>query len=273
MTETLTLTDASERLGVHYMTAYKYVRTGRLAAVKDGGQWRVTVEDLQAFEAGETTAPRGDIVPPMVAERLVAGDENGSFQLLESAMASGADAEEIYLDLIGPAMTLVGERWHAGELSIADEHLASSTALRVVSRLGPRVVSRGRTKGTILLASISEDYHYLPTAMIRDLLRFRGYDVVDLGANTPPESILDRATKIGDDLIAVGLAATNPGADDVMRVSISALNEGLDVPIVVGGGAFSSVEQIELLGNCHASGSAREALDLFDRLHAEARSR
>jgi excisionase family DNA binding protein len=38
----ITLTEAAELLGVHYMTAYKYVRTGRLAATKVGGGWRIS---------------------------------------------------------------------------------------------------------------------------------------------------------------------------------------------------------------------------------------
>ena len=31
----LSLQEAADRLGVHYMTAYRYVRTGRLRAVQD----------------------------------------------------------------------------------------------------------------------------------------------------------------------------------------------------------------------------------------------
>ena len=274
MTDTITLTDASERLGVHYMTAYRYVRTGRLAAHKAGGQWRVTTDDLEHFTADETPrAPRAQVLPPLIAERLIAGDENGTYQLIDDAMAAGATAEEVYLDLIGPAMTAIGERWHDGELSIADEHVASSTALRVVSRLGSRVAARGRSRGTILLASVAEDYHYLPTAMIRDLLRFRGFDVVDLGANTPAQSIIERAATIGDDLLAIGLASTNPGAQEVARQTLKTLGGTVNVPIVVGGGAFAGLDQIRSLGDCIPSESARHALEIFDDIHAKARAR
>ena len=274
MTDTITLTDASERLGVHYMTAYRYVRTGRLAAHKAGGQWRVTTDDLDNFSADETPrTPRAEVLPPLIADRLIAGDENGTYQLIEDAMAAGATAEEAYLDLIGPAMAAIGERWHQGELTIADEHVASSTALRVVSRIGSRVASRGRSRGTILLASVAEDYHFLPTAMIRDLLRFRGFDVVDLGANTPAQSIIDRATSIGDDLLAVGLASTTPGAQEIARQTLKDLDGALSVPIVLGGGAFAGLDEIRSLGDCIPSESARHALEIFDDIHAKARAR
>lgn len=268
----MSLIEAAERLDVHYMTAYRYVRTGRLAAHKHGGQWRVTVADVDTFESNPQSAgPRGTVLPPLIEERLLAGDENGTFQILDDAMSSGADADEVYLDLIGPAMTSIGNRWHEGDIDIASEHLASTTAMRVISRLGARIVSRGRSRGTILLASVSDDYHTLPTAMIRDLLRFRGFDVKDLGANTPAASVIERATDTYD-LIAIGLTVTNLGNEHVVKATLSELNKALDVTVVVGGGAFTDIEQIEHLGTCVPSRSGRHALEIFEQVHAEVRA-
>ena len=272
MTDSITLIDAAERLGVHYMTAYRYVRTGRLAAHKVDGQWQVDESDLATFEQSpKTTGPRKEVLPALIEERLIAGDENGTYQLIDNAMASGADADEVYLDLISPAMVSIGARWSKGEITIADEHIASSTVLRVISRLGPRVSSRGRTRGTILLASVSDDYHYLPTAMLRDLLRFRGFGVQDLGANTPSQTILDRARTVPD-LLAIGLSATSSGHEDVMAETLATLSV-LDVPMVVGGSAFTSEEQIRALGECIRSTSSRGALSIFDDIHTRARSK
>ncbi len=250
------------------MTAYRYVRTGRLPAHKHAGQWQVTEGDLKEFvDNDEPRAPRRDAIPDRLMERLIAGDEFGAFQLLDGAMASGADAEELYLDLLAPVMVRIGQRWHDGEISISDEHLATSTAIRLVSRLGPRISSRGRNRGSVVLATVSDDHHTLPTALLRDLLKFRGYEVIDLGANTPPESILERAQGT-DELIAIGIASSNPGNDDIVRVTISTILEALDVPVIVGGGAFRDAEHIRSLGACIPSTAARELLDIVDELHA-----
>ena len=274
MAETVSLAEASERLGVHYMTAYRYVRTGRLAAEKNGGQWFVNIDDLAAVKTGRiTTSSRPEVLPVRLEERLLAGDEIGSFQILEDAMAGGAEADEVYLDLLTPALAGIGQRWHDGEIDISDEHVATATAIRVVSRLGSRVGrKRGRSRGTIVLATVANDHHFLPTAILRDLLRARGFDVEDLGANTPPDSIASRCAATND-LVAIGLAATTPGAEEIMSASVSAIREQLpDMPIVVGGSAFSSAKEISGLGDCIASTSARDALETFDRLHAELRS-
>ena len=57
-TEMLTLNEAAERLDLHYMTVYKYVRSGKLPAKKSGGSWEISVSDLDAMSAIER-APSG----------------------------------------------------------------------------------------------------------------------------------------------------------------------------------------------------------------------
>ena len=272
MTETLTLNEVAETLDVHYMTAYRYVRTGRLIATKEGGEWSVSAADLQQFVDGVQVQPRADVLPTQLVDRLVAGDENGAFQLLESAMASGAGHDEVYLDLFAPAMAVIGQRWAEEDLTIAEEHVASAAALRVVARLGSRIAHRGRTRGTILLATVVGDNHILPTAIVRDLLRARGFAAVDLGANTPTDSIVEMSRVIGKDLLAIGLSATTSGSEDVVRNTITKLLEHAAIPIVVGGGAFSSGDEIRALGDCYPSCSAREALDIFETIHKTVRA-
>ena len=48
--ETLSLHEAAAELGVHYMTAYRYVRLGMLPAHREGRSWRVLRTDLEALD-------------------------------------------------------------------------------------------------------------------------------------------------------------------------------------------------------------------------------
>ena len=48
-----TLQQVAERLGVHYMTAYRYVRTGQLIATRRDGRWTVTALVQSASDAVE----------------------------------------------------------------------------------------------------------------------------------------------------------------------------------------------------------------------------
>src|SRR5689334_2475877 len=128
------LAEAAERLGVHYMTAYRYVRTGRLAATRNGVQWMVDPRDLANLSApsppGRGRGGARSARPATLAARMVAGDEPGAWSVVEAALASGTDPAEVYLDIVAPAMELIGDQWVSGTLSVADEHRATAVAQR-----------------------------------------------------------------------------------------------------------------------------------------------
>lgn len=48
-----TLTELEEVLGVTHRTLLSYVKDGKLKAVKIGGKWKVTEENLRAFINGQ----------------------------------------------------------------------------------------------------------------------------------------------------------------------------------------------------------------------------
>jgi MerR family transcriptional regulator, light-induced transcriptional regulator len=243
ITTDVTLQEAAEFLGVHYMTAYRYVRLGTLQAHKSGNVWRVRREDLDTFRAAVPAA--GVARPPApwaerLESRLVAGDGGGAWGVVEAALASGGDPRSIYLDVITPAMVSIGERWEKGELDIAVEHRASGVAYRLVGRLGPRFTRRGRTLGTVLVGAPAGEHHALPVSMAADLIRLEGYEVSDLGADTPPASFATAAAGL-DRLVAVGISVTSPMNLGSARDTIVLLRDQLNnVPIMIGGSAVQS---------------------------------
>ena len=70
--ELLTLTEVAERLGVHYMTAYRYLRTGRLDGTKHGTEWRVRPRRRGPFEAAGL--PTGAAGPAPTSRRRTRRD-------------------------------------------------------------------------------------------------------------------------------------------------------------------------------------------------------
>lgn len=277
---TMSLREAAERIGVHYMTAYRYVRGGRLPARKVGNGWRVDAEDLRRLVEGEDSETRSLLQGggPRTSHRvrleatLIAGDEAGAWGVLESAMAAGADPDELLLEMLAPSMASIGQRWADGELTISDEHRASAAAHRLVGRLGPRFARRGRKRGSMVIGCVAGDRHALPTAIMRDLLRGEGFDVIDLGPDSPAESFVD-ACRDADRLVAVAICVTAPQMDASVRTTVDLLRSaGVSAPVVVGGGAVASKEAALALGADHWSGDARSALELFGDLATARRS-
>ena len=275
----ITLTEAADRLGVHYMTAYRYIRTGRLPGVKQGHEWQVDAADVDALNravARQEQQParrrrtRRSDYPRRLVDRLVGADEAGAWTLVESAMTGGMSPEQIYLELLTPALESIGDRWARGEVSVAEEHQASAIVQRLIGRLGPHFAKRGRKRGIVLIGTPPLEMHGLPSALLSDLLRSRSFEVHDLGADVPSESWAHTAGTT-DRLVAIGLCATTPGHEHVIIETISAVRAATDTPIVLGGGAITSAGHALDLGATAYSASFDEALAHIDAIAAARR--
>jgi len=272
----LDLRTAAERLGVHYMTAYRYVRLGRLAATHSGGRWWVEAADLDrllASGAGDAKAaqprrgsPRPRTYQRRLEDRLVAGDEPAAWTLVESALGAGMAPRSVILDVVAPALRSIGAGWESGRLSVTDEHRATAVAQRVVGQLGPRFARRGRTRGTVILAGAPGDPHSLPTALVADVLRGERYSVVDLGANTPTSSVVGAvaAASGGAMLLGVGLSLSDSGQESRVRRTARAVRRAApEAPVFVGGPAVGSLAQARDLGGDDWAADAGEFADLL----------
>ena len=251
MTTTMTLQEAADQLGTHYMTVYRYVRLGRLPARKVAGVWEVDVADVTALREGkEHSVPSRHSADwtGRLEGRLVEGDEAGAWGVVEAALASGTSPSEIYTELIGPALTSIGAKWHDGSISVAQEHLATSVALRLIGRMGPRFARRGRTKGVVVVTTPPGERHTIPSLMVSDLLRGAGFQVIDLGADVPEGSLAEIITGL-DGLVSVCISATRRDADGAVRRSLEAVRSAVpDVPIFVGGESIADSDHAAELG-------------------------
>lgn len=256
----LTLHQAADVLGVHYMTAYRYVRLGLLDAVKVGGTWRVALAAVDVFranaivrarvgatsavEGGRRRAPWSD----RLEQRLIAGDAQGAWGVIEAALASGASLEEIYLDMMTPAMNSIGTRWESGELDVSVEHRASGIAMRLIGRLAPRFARRGRTRGVVVVGAPPGERHSLPIAMLADLARHAGWDVGDLGADVPTASWAHAVLNSGD-VVAVGMSVSCADHLDATQAAVAAVRDVAPrIPVVLGGMAISGRDHALALG-------------------------
>jgi excisionase family DNA binding protein len=272
---TITLSDVAERLGVHYMTVYRWVRTGRLPATKAGATWRVDPRDVDELVAGRgapdddgpapTSRPGSAGRPARMEARLLAGDEPGSWAILEEALAAGAEPSTLYLDVLAPAMARIGDGWASGRVSVGEEHRASVVVLRLIGRLGPRFARRGRTRGTVVLGAAPGDHHGVPVALAADLLRGAGFAVVDLGADTPASSFVDAARE-ADRLVGVGVSATRSGNQAAVAEVVEALHDQVGCPVVVGGQAVAAEAAGRSSGADAVTGDALELIEAFSRL-------
>ncbi len=195
-THSLTLNQAAEEVGVHYMTIYRHVRTGRLLARRTPAGWVVERHDLESYlrHGADVSMERRQA---QVEDRLIAGDDVGVWSLIEANLGAGMDAGGVLARLIVPSMRSIGQRWQMGELTILDEHLASAATSVIIARLGPHISRIPITKGVVIVGTLEGDTHALAATVLSDLLRAAGFDSIDLGANTPAASFAEQ-TELSD---------------------------------------------------------------------------
>jgi len=233
----LTLHEAAELLGVHYMTAYRYVRLGMLPAEKSGGSWRVARADVEGFRAsGVSPSPSGARWAERLEDRLVEGDGTGAWGVVESALQSGMSPDDVYLRAMTPALRSIGDRWETGELDVGIEHRASGIALRLIGRLGPRFLRRGRRRGSVVIGAPAGERHAIAGAMLADLLRGRGWEVSDLGGDVPVTSFVHAASAMAD-VVAVGLSITGEAHLPSAQATFAAIRSAAPHVLLVAGGA------------------------------------
>ncbi len=276
----LSLHEAADRLGVHYMTAYRYVRTGRLPATQVGAQWWVDPQDLEGMRGVATVSgrPRAQTrrstrvaAARRLEGRLVAGDEPGAWAIVEGRLGSGTDPDDVLLEELGLAMRSIGDGWEAGDYTVDDEHRASGVATRVVARLGARFTKRGPKAGSVILGTPPHELHGLPTAIAANVLRGRGYDVVDLGADVPADAFGAAVTKTARPL-AVAIAVTAGDHDRSVRAivrSVEKVSPGL--PVLVGGAGIAGEQHAARLGARWSGGDARHLGEVIGELSRRSR--
>ena len=247
----MTLHQAADQLGVHYMTVYRYVRLGQLPASKVGSSWRIDPADLEAFRSrphARVAESETDLVD-RIRGALLAGDEARAWTLLSDASRAGVPLDSLYLDALRPALHQIGDGWARGEISVAQEHVASAVVTRLVARLGQRFVSPGRRRGSVVVGAAPGDNHALPTAMFADLLRAQGLTVVDLGSAASTEAFRRVLARV-DGPTAACVTATTSGRDEAIQAMVDELRRVLpEVVVAVGGAAVRDAAHAAALGS------------------------
>ncbi|MBK6461094.1 MAG: MerR family DNA-binding transcriptional regulator [Myxococcales bacterium] len=215
---------------------------------------RLCDEGMAAAEAAKvvlaqrtSASASAPVVPPHAAaiERILGAirrfDDAELDRELRKLLFLGT-AITILDEVVTPLLYEVGRLWHSGELSVAEEHLASQrigTLLRDLVRLSPGALS----EQAVVLASFADDEHDL--GLLAMALRFSGWGLrpVFLGARTPPGAIRSAVRAMSPALVA--LSVTQPPERSRARELVDDYASACgDVPWIVGGGAAGAIADL-----------------------------
>ena len=266
--KTLTSKEAARLLGVSEASVKRWADGGLLPAERTvGGHRRFRPEAVAAFrrtsregagaarghaareEAGgvrreaRIKAAAGKALTESLFESLVEGQAEEAAALFVNLHLRGHTVASIADAVLCPAMRRVGELWRAGEVTVAQEHVATRTALVALRAL--RDASGGRESNGLkaLCCSVEEDYHELPVRVAALVLEAEGWNALTLGASTPFYALAEAVSRFGPRLVCV--ASTVFGKlDRAAReyAELRAAARGVGASVVLGGAGFAGAE-------------------------------
>ena len=182
-----------------------------------------------------------------VANLVVEGSKKDLTVLLDELLKKYTPIEIIN----GPLMTgmdEVGRLFNKNDLIVAEVLQSAEVMKASVAHLEQFMEKdESSVKGKIIMATVKGDVHDIGKNLVGIIIGNNGYEVIDLGINTPAEKIRDAVVKEKADFLGLSGLLVKSATEMVNTVAV--LREaGISIPIFVGGAALTekfTVNKIE----------------------------
>jgi methylmalonyl-CoA mutase cobalamin-binding domain/chain len=163
-------------------------------------------------------------------------------EAIKEKLEGGEDAVQI-LNECRRGMTIVGERFQAGDYYLAELMLSADIFKSAVVVLDPHLAKARSAEpmGKVILATMKGDIHDLGKDIVATLLRARGFEVHDLGVDVAPGILVEKVGEINPDF--VGFSALITTAFDSMKEAAGMLEKSNlrgRLKLMVGGGVTTA---------------------------------
>jgi MerR family transcriptional regulator, light-induced transcriptional regulator len=220
--------------GFRLYSAADEARVQRMQSLVSGG--------LAAAQAARLILSDGEPAPPTASPAATtleeaAGDLTASLDRLDEQAANTAldrlfsayTVETVLQDVVLPYLHRLGDRWAAGEVSVAQEHFASNL-LR--GRLLGLAQGWGQGQGPgAILACLPGEQHELGLLAFGVALRRRGWRITYLGTDSPIGAVADTSRTLAPAVVV--LLSMNP--DNSLDHAREIAKLAQQVPVVIAG--------------------------------------
>ena len=164
-------------------------------------------------------------------------EEDELYDYMNEIMDNDGEGVQEALEACQEGMKIVGDRFEEGEYLVGDLIYAGEILTEATNIIKPALTGDGQEKyGKMILCTVKNDLHDIGKNIVRAMLEAGGFEVMDLGIDVDPQTIVDTAKNEGIKIIALSGVLTL--AVDSMKDTIEAFKAaGMrdDVKIIVGG--------------------------------------
>lgn len=111
------------------------------------------------------------------------------------------DTEIFWEKIILNALYNIGIKWSNGEISVGQEHAATSICQRVMSIHYDKIIENIEKDLNILVCVSPNELHEIGGRMVADLLELNGYDTIFLGSDSNKKQIIETIKNEGINIV------------------------------------------------------------------------
>lgn len=166
-----------------------------------------------------------------------------------TALLKEKEALDVINEEIIPALDHVGKGFEKGTVFLPQLLMSAEAAKAAFEVIKNAMAGSGEAqekKGTIILATVKGDIHDIGKNIVKVLLENYSYDVIDLGKDVPPETVVEEA--VSRHVPLVGLSALMTTTVPSMEETIKQLRENAPWVKVMVGGAVLTQEYADTIG-------------------------
>ena len=170
-------------------------------------------------------------------DAVLNGDAKTAVAVTREAIAENIDPLQLISGTMVPAMAEVGKRYEEEEYFVPELLLSARAMKGSLELLRPLLAERGaKPTGTVAIGTVKGDLHDIGKNLVASLLEGGGFEVIDLGADVPPERFIEAVREKGAQIVCLSapLTVTMPS----MKTTIEALKQAgvrEQVKVLVGG--------------------------------------
>lgn len=197
--------------------------------------------DESVFAANNRCAELKTQADYTLFDALLAGCEAVATDMLISEYLNDKPLTGIFDEMICPALRKIGEKWFAGEISVAQEHLATRTICNAIYKLRNTLPVPEPAGKLAICCALESEFHELPTHLAQITIENEGWEVLNFGANTPLYCLTEEISKHLPDLVCISSTIIN----DIERLSRDFVNfresaAKQKISIILGGRIFDA---------------------------------
>ncbi|MEN6492976.1 MAG: cobalamin-dependent protein [Thermoguttaceae bacterium] len=171
---------------------------------------------------------------------ILEGDRRHASRVIFDAIQDGQTVPNLYLNVLTPVQVEVGRMWLANEITVAEEHFASTTTKMMVAQLRPYAQFPPCHGKILVAAAVDGNLHDLGVQIVTNFFEMDGWRVIYLGASMPIEDLVLAVNFYKADLLALSVALTTQLP--TLHATIEAVRQselGSTVKVLAGGGALA----------------------------------